>query len=346
MDENILENPGYYGILPSDVRYCKNLTSGEKVLFSEISALANMRGYCFATNSYFANLYDIHKNTVSKWISNLEDNGFIVSFNEIRKDGSIERRIKLDNIDPTKQQSKYTEKIAINKEINGGKPNGLPPLTVGFTPINHTVYHNSTSLILPINNSNNIHTDFQKNENQVGVELENKTPTIVLESISSKKEKKINLADDGFDNAWESYRRKGSKKKSIERWSKLSNIEKDICLDHIPKYCSTRELVIQKDFESYLLNKTFNDIIVPQRGYIPSVVIKEDDVMVNTKDSYKFKDYFDLSKLSYEEQEKELAREKLLRDAGFIGNPGQLAKIKKSEYDKLIKQYEDKKSNK
>lgn len=187
------ENPSYYGILPADVRYCKNLSFGEKVLYTEISSLSNMRGYCFANNSYFANLYDVHKNTISKWISNLEDNGFIVCFDEIRKNKSIERRIKLDNINSTKKTTPNDNPI--NPTIYPHKPYDLPPSTVGFTPINPTVYHNSTSLILPINNSNNT-VDFQKNENlkvkdlDLKIETENESEQTQLNE-KEKKEKTI-----------------------------------------------------------------------------------------------------------------------------------------------------------
>ena len=71
--------PNYFGILPANVRYDKKLKPMEKILYTEITALANSKGYCFATNSYFANLYDVHKNTAGTWINNLEKLGYIKS---------------------------------------------------------------------------------------------------------------------------------------------------------------------------------------------------------------------------------------------------------------------------
>lgn len=71
------ENPSYYSILTSDVRYSKTLTDLEKLLFSEITALSNKNGYCSATNTYFSRLYSKSKGTISRSISDLKDEGFI-----------------------------------------------------------------------------------------------------------------------------------------------------------------------------------------------------------------------------------------------------------------------------
>ncbi|MAA76644.1 MAG: hypothetical protein CML73_01240 [Rhodobiaceae bacterium] len=67
----------YYAIIPAPVRYCKKLKANEKLMFGELTALTNEKGFCYASNDYFANLYDVSKTSVSKWISNLEKNKFI-----------------------------------------------------------------------------------------------------------------------------------------------------------------------------------------------------------------------------------------------------------------------------
>ena len=72
-----MEKPNFYGIMPADVRYDKNLKPMEKIMYSELTALSNKNGYCNATNSYFAELYEVSKNTVSLWISDLEKAGYI-----------------------------------------------------------------------------------------------------------------------------------------------------------------------------------------------------------------------------------------------------------------------------
>ncbi len=44
--------PGYWAVLPATVRYDKTLRPNAKLLYAEITALADARGYCWATNSY------------------------------------------------------------------------------------------------------------------------------------------------------------------------------------------------------------------------------------------------------------------------------------------------------
>ena len=71
-EENL---PSYYAVIPASVRYCKDLKYPERLLYGEITSLINKEGYCFATNRYFAELYGVIKETVSRWISNLEKLG-------------------------------------------------------------------------------------------------------------------------------------------------------------------------------------------------------------------------------------------------------------------------------
>lgn len=72
------EKPNYYSILTACVRYDERLSSSEKLLYSEITALANKEGYCYATNGYFAKLYGCTESTISVQISNLAKCGYIV----------------------------------------------------------------------------------------------------------------------------------------------------------------------------------------------------------------------------------------------------------------------------
>jgi len=68
--------PNYYAIISAEVRY-SDITPNAKLLYAEITAFCNMNGECFASNRYFAELYNKSKVTISKWIKELVENGFI-----------------------------------------------------------------------------------------------------------------------------------------------------------------------------------------------------------------------------------------------------------------------------
>lgn len=67
----------YYAIIPAVVRYSKELKANEKLLYGEITSLANKNGYCYAQNRYFANLFNVSIETVSRWLSHLQQLGFL-----------------------------------------------------------------------------------------------------------------------------------------------------------------------------------------------------------------------------------------------------------------------------
>lgn len=69
--------PSYYAIIPANVRYDTDLTPNAKLLYGEITSLCNQKGYCYATNDYFAALYGVSKTSISKWISSLVSKGYI-----------------------------------------------------------------------------------------------------------------------------------------------------------------------------------------------------------------------------------------------------------------------------
>lgn len=72
-------NKSYYAVIPANVRYDKTLTPNAKILFGEITALFDENGCCYANNKYFAELYEVSETSVSKWIKQLTDRGYIFS---------------------------------------------------------------------------------------------------------------------------------------------------------------------------------------------------------------------------------------------------------------------------
>lgn len=89
MDENIKSS--YYSILLAVVRYDKDLTDKAKLLYSEITCLCNKEGYCFATNNYFANLYNCTPRAIQFTISKLQEKGYI----KIIVENNYQRKIYL-----------------------------------------------------------------------------------------------------------------------------------------------------------------------------------------------------------------------------------------------------------
>lgn len=84
-----MEKPSFYAIIPASVRYSNEITANAKLLYGEITCLCNKEGYCWASNSYFAKLYNVSERTIVNWLNSLEKCGFITK-KIIYKDGSNE----------------------------------------------------------------------------------------------------------------------------------------------------------------------------------------------------------------------------------------------------------------
>lgn len=133
---------GYYAIIPATIRYDKNITPNAKLLYAEITALCNEKGYCWASNAYFAELYGVSKTSISNWISSLQKNGYI-SVDMIYKENSKEiqnRYIRILNDPmeeiltgytknlqyPIKENFTDNNKIINNKKEYISKDNSIP----------------------------------------------------------------------------------------------------------------------------------------------------------------------------------------------------------------------------
>ena len=93
MDIEII-NKSYYAIIPANVRYDNRLKAKAKLLYAELTCLTNEKGFCWATNQYFANLYSINKSTVSKLLSQLKEYGYInIELIRNKETKQVEKRI-------------------------------------------------------------------------------------------------------------------------------------------------------------------------------------------------------------------------------------------------------------
>ena len=144
-----MEKPNFYAILPADIRYDKRLKPMEKILYSEITSLTNKEGYCYAQNSYFAELYEVHKNTISTWITHLVEVGYLrleINYYEGTKNIK-ERRLYIStpinkNID-----------TPINENVDTYQSKSLDPINKNIdTPINENVEDNNKYINNKFNN--------------------------------------------------------------------------------------------------------------------------------------------------------------------------------------------------
>ena len=128
------EHRSYYAIIPANIRYDTRLMPNAKLLYGEITALCNEKGYCWASNDYFADLYNVKKETISRWVSDLERFGYIrrsIVFKEGTKQ-IINRYI-------------FLNQEGIDKKIN--------------TPIDEKVKDNNTSINNTFNNTKEYRED-------------------------------------------------------------------------------------------------------------------------------------------------------------------------------------------
>ena len=133
---------GYLAIIPSVVRYDKELKPNEKLLYGEISALMDAKGFCWATNKYFAELFDVTPETVSRWIAHLIEKGYAKSKIIYDEDGKTILQRKLWVFLPVVEDDD-----PIDKKINRGIDKKIKtPIDEKIkTPIDKKVKENVTS---------------------------------------------------------------------------------------------------------------------------------------------------------------------------------------------------------
>ena len=85
-------SPGYYAVIPASVRYDDSIPANAKLLYGEISALIGEEGFCYASNSYFADLYKVSERTITGLVSKLKDAGHIIIDLERDDTGQITAR--------------------------------------------------------------------------------------------------------------------------------------------------------------------------------------------------------------------------------------------------------------
>lgn len=84
-----MENkPNFYAIIPANVRYDKDLSPNAKLLYGEITSLCNEKGFCWANNNYFMDLYSLSERSIQILLKQLAKKEYIkivIEKNKYRK---------------------------------------------------------------------------------------------------------------------------------------------------------------------------------------------------------------------------------------------------------------------
>ena len=144
-----MEKPSYFAILTADVRYDKTLKPLARLLYAEITALCNKEGYCWSSNQYFADLYEVDPKTVSNWIGQLKTKGYITVQLEY-KEGTkqvLKRYIRINE----GGMDKIMDTLPIKKCIPSPQNDGDPP---------HKIMEDNKTINNTFNNTTNKGTRF------------------------------------------------------------------------------------------------------------------------------------------------------------------------------------------
>lgn len=228
---------GYYAVIPESVLHDKELSSQAKIIYGEISALCAKEGYCWASNSYFAEIYDVATRSIIRWIKDLEKKGYIV----IEMENGNRRKIRT--------AAGYKKKsidvpVGVTNVSQGGDRNvmgGMTNLSWGYDknvtpPKPETTWESKAEWqnFSPNNITNNINNN-----------INNNTPYIPQRGNGD------DVLEKQFDEWWASYPKKVGKKPT---WNKYQKIHPDESLHR--KMMDA--LAKQKDSSSW------------KRGYVPN----------------------------------------------------------------------------
>ena len=243
-------NKSYYAIIPANVRYDKDLSANAKLLYGEITALCNEKGYCWAANSYFANLYNVKNETISRWIGQLVRKGYIESIIVYKETKEIDSRklyIKSsldEKINTYSQNNQYPHDKIINTPIDEKVKdnNTLFNNTINNTS-NNKKKKKESSLDLIINNyTSNLELketlqDFlkmRKAQKKVMTDRALKTLLNKLDTLATTDEEKIDRLEESICNCWltvypkKNFNNKQKSKDEQTEWHGVWDVEKDM----------------------------------------------------------------------------------------------------------------------
>lgn len=188
------QQKAYYAIIPANVRYDKDLAPNAKLLYGEITALCNEKGYCWASNQYFADLYHSSISAVQKWVSALVKKGYI-NLELVYKEGTkqvLHRKLYITpgvNIYTTSHKNLYD-----------------PGVKNYMTPGVNICVENNTSINNTFNNKKDVYTHKHKYGEYQHVLLTEKEHTHLVELYGSSLDEHIKILDEYIETSGKSYK--------------------------------------------------------------------------------------------------------------------------------------------
>ncbi|OAZ16839.1 hypothetical protein V425_05785 [Lactococcus lactis RTB018] len=162
--ESQFEGVNYYIILPAQVLHDNKLTPLARLIYGELSALANINGYAWISNQKLADKYEVSLRTINNSLSALKDYGYIRT-ELFYKENSKEVERREIYIEP--HENNFMTPM---KKIAGGSRNKMqdPHEENCMSPMKKTAqiitqYNNTSNNT--VNNSNNNSSNKNK-ENQ------------------------------------------------------------------------------------------------------------------------------------------------------------------------------------
>lgn len=188
------QQKAYYAIIPANVRYDKDLAPNAKLLYGEITALCNEKGYCWASNQYFADLYHSSISAVQKWVNSLVKKGYI-NLELVYKEGTkqvLHRKLYITpgvNIYTTSHKNLYD-----------------PGVKNYMTPGVNIYVENNKDINNTFNNKKDVYTRKHKYGEYQHVLLTDKEHTHLVELYGSSLDEHIKILDEYIETSGKNYK--------------------------------------------------------------------------------------------------------------------------------------------
>ncbi len=292
--------------IPFSILKRGGLPDGAKLLFGSLAGLARSKGFCEATNPYLAERHGVKKDTVSRWIADLQRAG-LIQVDTGQKDGFLRRifiTVSLSDEMPIglDKMPIGTDKkpIAIGQKTDSYTDFVLPlsdemPIAIGQNAahsIEESREESKTENTAANAASREEHPfggqaaeGFKNSEMPFEAEPE-KPPTPVAPPPSpdeapapvkpkaergpAKAEKALNVS---FADFWDTYNHKTGSKKDAERlWRNLSDAERLLAFAKAPEF--DRHYQGEKQYQpyptTYLNQRRWETALIPRRPLAPA----------------------------------------------------------------------------